>query len=176
MMDKSWNPWKVTALFLALVMATALVTGLVVANWSGSSPESAPMIAAGTRPAQPARATTVKPSTPQVVPAAPATPAVPTPEAVDACNRYAASQVGEQNKTQEVVKDAAIGAVVGAAVGAAGGAVAGGGKGAGKGAAIGGMVGAGGGTLYGLNENKQHDEHYRAAYSNCMRARGYTAG
>src|SRR5882672_7342504 len=53
--------------------------------------------------------------------------------------------------------------------GGAGGAVAGGGKGAGKGAAIGGMVGAGGGTLYGLNENKQHDEHYRAAYSNCMR-------
>jgi len=74
------------------------------------------------------------------------------------------------------VKDAAIGAVVGAAVGAAGGAVAGGGKGAGKGAAIGGMVGAGGGTLYGLNANKQHDEHYRAAYSSCMRSRGYTAG
>ena len=35
-MDK-WNPWKVTALAMALVMATALVTGLVVANWSGSS-------------------------------------------------------------------------------------------------------------------------------------------
>jgi hypothetical protein len=34
-MDK-WNPWKVTALAMALVMATALVTGLVVANWSGS--------------------------------------------------------------------------------------------------------------------------------------------
>src|SRR6266852_4839202 len=97
-------------------------------------------------------------------------------QAVDASNRYAASQVGEQNKTQEVVKDAALGAVVGAAVGAAGGAVAGGGKGAGKGAAIGGIVGAGGGTLYGLNENKQHDEHYRAAYSSCMRSRGYTAG
>ena len=175
-MDQSWNPWKVTALVLALVMATALVTGLVVANWSGSSPESEPRIAAGTRPAQPARATTVKPSTLQVVPAVPATPAVPTQEAVDACNRYAASQVGEQNKTQEVVKDAAIGAVVGAAVGAAGGAVAGGGKGAGKGAAIGGMVGAGGGTLYGLNENKQHDEHYRAAYSSCMRSRGHMAG
>jgi uncharacterized protein YcfJ len=176
MMDKSWNPWKVTALVLALVMATALVTGLVVANWSGSSPESEPRIAAGTRPAQPVRATTVKPSTPQVVQAVPVTPAVPTQEAVDACNHYAASQVGEQNKTQEVVKDAAIGAVVGAAVGAAGGAVAAGGKGAGKGAAIGGMVGAGGGTLYGLNENKQHDEHYRAAYSSCMRSRGYTTG
>src|SRR2546428_6914219 len=109
-MDKSWNPWKVTALVLALVMATALVTGLVVANWSGSSPESEPRIAAGIRPAQPARATTVKPSTPQVVQAVPATPAVPTQEAVDACNRYAASQVGEQNKTQEGVKDAALGA------------------------------------------------------------------
>ena len=160
MMDKSWDPWKVTALGLALIMATALVTGLVVANWSGSSPESEPRIATGTRPAQPARTTTVKPSTPQVVQAAPATPAVPTQEAVDACNRYAASQVGEQNKTQEVVKDAAIGTVVGAAVGAAGGAVAGGGK----------------GTLYGLNENKQHDEHYRTVYSSCMRSRGYTAG
>src|SRR6266446_6582706 len=57
-----------------------------------------------------------------------------------------------------------------------GGPDAGGGKGAGKGAAIGGIVGAGGGTLYGLNENKQHDEHYRAAYSSCMRSRGYTAG
>jgi hypothetical protein len=37
-------------------------------------------------------------------------------------------------------------------------------------------VGAGSGTLYGLNENKKHDEHYRAAYSSCMRSRGYTAG
>ena len=62
----------------------------------------------------------------------------------------------------------------GAAVGAAGGAIAGGGKGAGKGAAIGGVVGAGGGTLYGLNENKKNDEKYKAAYSSCMHSRGYT--
>jgi uncharacterized protein YcfJ len=100
-------------------------------------------------------------------------PAVPTKEVVEACNRHAAAQVGETDKTQEVVKDAAIGAVVGAAVGAAGGAIAGGGKGAGKGAAIGGVVGAGGGTLYGLNENKKNDEKYRAAYSSCMQSRGY---
>src|SRR2546426_7499935 len=108
MMDKSWNPWKVTALVLALVMATALVTGLVVANWSGSSPESEPRIAAGTRPAQPARATTVKPSTLQVVPAGPAAPAGPTQEARDARNPDAPSQVGEQNKKQEGVKGAAV--------------------------------------------------------------------
>ena len=43
-----------------------------------------------------------------------------------------------------------------------------------KGAAIGGLVGAGGGTLYGLNGHKQHEEHYRKAYAACMRSRGYT--
>src|SRR2546425_2522086 len=98
MMDKSWNPWKVTALVLALVMATALVTGLVVANWSGSSLESEPRIAAGIRPAQPARATTVKPSTPQVVQAVPAAPAGPAQEGGAARNRDAASQSGEHKK------------------------------------------------------------------------------
>jgi len=173
----SWNPWKVTALAMALVMATALVTGLVVANWSGSSqevaqPASAPATA---RLSQQPKTASVKPAAPQTQ-AAPASqvPAVPTHEVVDGCNRYASAQVGETDKTKEVVKDAAIGAVVGAAVGAAGGAIAGGGKGAGKGAAIGGVVGVGGGTLYGLNENKKNDEKYKAAYSSCMHSRGYT--
>jgi outer membrane protein with glycine zipper len=175
-MDK-WNPWKVTALAMALVMATALITGLVVANWSGSSQEVAQPTSspANARLVQHPKAASVRPAAPQTQAApAPPVPAVPTQEVVDACNRYASAQVGETDKTKEVVKDAAIGAVVGAAVGAAGGAIAGGGKGAGKGAAIGGVVGAGGGTLYGLNENKKNDEKYRDAYSNCMRARGYT--
>jgi len=172
-MDK-WNPWKVTALAMALVMATALITGLVVANWSGSNrevaqPTSSP---ANARLGQQPRPASAKPATSQMQ-TAPVAPAVPTQEVVDACNRYASVQVGESDKTTEVVKDAAIGAVVGAAVGAAGGAIAGGGKGAGKGAAIGGVVGAGGGTLYGLNENKKNDEKYRAAYSSCMHSRGY---
>src|SRR6267378_3724254 len=106
-------------------------------------------------------------------PAVPARPAVPTQDVVDACNRYAAAQVGERDKTTDTVKDAAVGAVVGAAVGAAGGAIAGGGKGAGKGAGIGGVLGAGAGPIYGLNENKKHDENYRAAYASCLRSRGY---
>jgi hypothetical protein len=46
--------------------------------------------------------------------------------------------------------------------------------GAGMGAPFGGVVGAGAGTLYGLNENRRHDERYRDAYASCMRARGYT--
>ncbi len=174
-MDK-WNPWKVTAFAMSLVMATALVTGLVVANWSGTNetaerPTSTP---ASTRLIQPPRPTGARPAPLQTVQAAPSSPAFPTQEVVDACNRYASVQVGESDKTKEVVTDAAIGAVVGAAVGAAGGAIAGGGKGAGKGAAIGGVVGAGGGTLYGLNENKKNDEKYRAAYSSCLHSRGYT--
>ncbi len=172
-MDK-WNPWKVTALAMALVMATALVTGLVVANWSGSTqdvarPTSSPT---STRLIQPPRPGNPRPVAPQTQ--ATAAPGVPNQDVVDACNRFAAGQVGESDKTKEVVSDAAIGVVVGAAVGAAGGAIAGGGKGAGKGAAIGGVVGAGGGTLYGLNENKKNDEKYRAAYSSCMHSRGYT--
>ena len=172
-MDTGWNPWKVTTLGLALLMATALVAGLVVANWSGPSlePELRRRAPAATRPASPPRS--IKPATPQV---AQGPAAVPTQDVVEACNRQAAAEVGDHDRTQEIVKDAAIGAVVGAAIGAAGGAVAAGGKGAGKGAAIGGIVGVGGGTLYGLNENRKNDEKYRAAYSGCMRSRGYTAG
>jgi hypothetical protein len=158
------NPWKLTAIGMALVMATALVTGLVVANWTGTE---------GNRTAveQP----TPAPSAAKPTPAKPRSTALPTQAAIDACNRQASAQVGPHDKTMEVVKDGAIGAAVGAAVGAAGGAIAGGGKGAGKGAAIGGIAGAGGGALYGLNENKKHDERYRDAYARCMRSRGYTS-
>jgi hypothetical protein len=36
MANESWkNPWKLTAVGMALVIATVLVTGLVVANWKG---------------------------------------------------------------------------------------------------------------------------------------------
>src|SRR4030095_9646439 len=36
MTNESWkNPWKLTAIGMALVIATVLVTGLVVANWKG---------------------------------------------------------------------------------------------------------------------------------------------
>ena len=154
----NWNPWKVAAIAMALVMGTALVTGLVVANWVGT--ETKPPVT--TRPASP-------PARRQAQ-----MPAFPTQAVVDACKQHAAAQAGDRDKTADTVKNAAVGAVVGAAVGAAGGAIADGGKGAGKGAAIGGVLGAGGGTLYGLNENKRHDERYREAYGNCMRSRGYS--
>src|SRR5881396_904425 len=153
----NWNPWKVAAIAMALVMGTALVTGLVVAYWVGT--ETKPPVT--TRPASP-------PARRQAQ-----MPAFPTQAVVDACNEYAAAQAGDRDKTADTVKNAAVGAVVGAAVGAAGGAIADGGKGAGKGAAIGGVVGAGAGALYGVNDNRKHDTAYRDAYSSCLRARGY---
>ena len=187
--------WKMTAIGMALVTTTAMITGIVVANWVGREADrkSAAMVpTASPSPAPPATLLPAVPSAPAARPQ-PSPPAisrqtagsvptvraqqhvstVPAQAAIDACNRYAEAQVGQHDKTTEVVKDVAIGAVAGAAVGAAGGAIAGGGKGAGKGAAIGGVLGAGGGTLYGLNENKNHDQAYKEAYGACMRSRGY---
>jgi len=162
---QSWNnPWKLTAVGMALVIATVVVTGLVVANWGGRESDK--------------KAVDVSPgrATPRVAtsPAAPTASGVPTQSAIDACNQSAAAQAGQRENTQDTVIAGAVGAVAGAAVGAAGGAVVAGGSGAGKGAVIGGLVGAGGGTLYGLNENKKHDESYRNAYAACMHSRGYT--
>src|SRR2546430_17561498 len=82
-MDK-WNPWKVTALAMALVMATALITGLVVANSSGSNrevaqPTSSP---ANARLGQQPRPASAKPATSQMQ-TAPVAPAGPTPEGSD---------------------------------------------------------------------------------------------
>lgn len=149
MSDSSWNPWKMTAIGMALVIVTALITGLVVASWN--SAEKPKAVSSG--------------SSRHVA-------ATPTAADIETCNQYARNQSGD--KTTEVVKDALIGGAVGAGVGAAGGAIAGGGKGAGKGAGIGGVVGATAGTLYGLNEAKSHDARYVEAYRACMRGRGYT--
>jgi hypothetical protein len=173
-MNGSWNPWKMTTIAMALVVVTALVTTVVVANWKGRATE--PPVVGAASPAM--QASSAPPPVPPTPPAPPATQDQPTPAlslqaAVDACNRYAARRTAHGDKTVEVVKDGAIGGAIGAAVGAAGGAIAGGGQGAGKGAGIGGLVGIGGGVLYGLNENKKHDEHYRRAYAGCMRSHGH---
>ena len=186
-MDNNWNPWKLTAIGMALVGVTAVVTGLVVGHGGSSrpvpeqiatmpSPTASP--SASPRLAAEPNATTTPAPHPKPAPAPKRVAGTPPQTAVDACNRHAEAEAGPtqttKDKTIDVVKDAAIGAAGGAAAGALGGAIAGGGKSAGKGAAIGGLVGAGGGTLYGIYENKQHDEKYRTAYSNCMKQRGYT--
>src|SRR5215470_11549704 len=176
MVGTEWNPWKLTAIGMVLVIVTALVTGLVVAQWSGAPPDQR------ASESQPSKTSTipairhVESSVASPAPRATRAPSstVPTQASIDACHQYAATQVGQRDKTVEVVKDAAIGGMGGAAVGAAGGAIAGGGRGAGTGAAIGGLIGAAGGSLYGLNDNQKHDQQYREAYAACMRSRGHT--
>lgn len=168
MTDQGWNPWKLTAIGLGLTVVTAVVTGVVVANWSGHDVEHKAETSAGARPAA-----TAQSSTPAPV-AAPQPAAPPSQTTIAACNQHAAGQSSPRSNTKEIVIDGAIGAAAGVVVGAAGGAVAGGGSGAGKGAVIGGVLGAGGGALYGINENRKNDVHYRDAYATCMRARGYT--
>ena len=191
--DGNWNPWKLTAIGLGLIMVTAVVTGMVVAGWNGtpSEPPAATPSSAAPAPAKVTSQPSASPRTTAVASApaapapaapapvapaptpAPARPAVPSEAAIEACNRVAEGQPTTRDKTVEVVKDGAVAAAIGAVVGAAGGAIADGGKGAGKGAAIGGVLGAGAGTLYGLNENRKNDQRYREAYAACMRSRGF---
>jgi hypothetical protein len=171
-----------TAIGMGLVVASALITGVVVANWSerevekAATPPTAARLATTHPASTTARVAAAPVGTPQpVAPAPVAQPqpaAVPSQATIAACNQQAAST---RDKTIEVVKDGAIGAALGAAIGAASGAIIGGGSAAGKGAAIGGILGVGGGALYGINENRNNDEHYRAAYANCMRSRGYAS-
>jgi hypothetical protein len=144
MLGQKWNLWKLTAIGMAVVLVTALITGLVVANWVGNQK---------TKPVDEApRGRVSRTVSPRMTPS----PAVrPSASAVAACNQYASSMAGD--RTTEVLKDALVGGALGAGVGAAGGAMAGGGKGAGKGAGIGGLVGATAGTLYGLSEARQTD-------------------
>ena len=38
-----WNPWKMTAIGMALVIVTAVITGFVVASWnSGDKSQGSP--------------------------------------------------------------------------------------------------------------------------------------
>ncbi len=171
----SGNHWRLAAIGTALVAATALITGVVVANWNGTKAATSEVDQGTTAGSgKPASAASPAKSGPDVSPAGSPVRranAIPSAADVDACNQYARSQT---DKTTEVVKDALIGGAVGAGVGAAGGAIAGGGKGAGKGAGIGGLVGASAGTLFGLNEANKQDARAADAYRACMRSRGYT--
>ena len=168
-MDNSWNnPWKLIAIAMALMIVTAVVTGIVVANRTGTTP--AQQVVGTPSPAKPPA-----PAAPAATATTPHTTAtIPPQVAIEKCNQYAATPPSQRDKTIGVVKDTAIGGVGGAAVGAAGGAIAGGGRGAGTGAAIGGLIGAVGGTLYGLNDIHKNNQEAQAAYARCMQAHGHT--
>ncbi len=172
---QSWNLWKIAALGMGLVLATALATGVVVANYVGKENATMPEQPVVQQPA--AKVPPPPPVAQQPVAKVPPPPAQhariePSTGDVEACNQYARSV--SEGKTKETITDGLIGGAVGAGLGAAGGAIAGGGHGAGKGAGIGALVGAAGGTLYGLNDANRSDARAAEAYRACMRRHGYS--
>src|SRR3989442_9122371 len=107
------NPWRLTAIGMGVVAATALATGMVVA--SRSKPEDKP-VAVQPAPAERARVEGARP-----VAAATAPARVPDQTIVKACNDQAAAATGPRDKTTEGVKDGGGGALLGAAGGRGGG-------------------------------------------------------
>src|SRR5262252_6452562 len=118
------NQWKLATIGLLIIGATAGVTAYVM---GGKTPTNNPVPVQETGDQH----AVAKPEHK----AAPIQHPQPPESIVLACNKQAEEEVA--SKTEEVVKDAAIGAAIAAGVGAASGAIADGGKGAGKGAAIG---------------------------------------
>src|SRR5262245_60234342 len=116
MSQQSWNPWKVTAIGMVLVMATAVITGRVVANWSG--PDVSKKTATPETGAPASKLAAVQTPAPVPQTARPASPppaaVVPTQSAIEACNQHAAKQVGSRDKTLDTAKDAGVGALAGA--------------------------------------------------------------
>src|ERR1700694_5972349 len=100
MTNDSWkNPWKLTAIGMALVVATVLVTGLVVANWSGKEADKKVV---DVSPGSTAPRVVTGPST-QATQATPAAAGVPTQAAIASCNQSAAAQAGQREKTKDTV-------------------------------------------------------------------------
>ena len=180
-----WNPWKLATIGVLVVFATALVTGIVVANYTGrqqpgnqeqanleppSQPQPNPPQANPQPPNQaPPKAAVVPPPPPREAQGR-RVAARPSSADIEDCNRYARAA---HDKATEALKGGLLGAAIGAGLGAAGGAIADGGSGAGKGAGIGGLVGAVGGSLYGLDQANRDDQAATAAYRACMKRRGY---
>lgn len=139
------EPWKMTALGMALIVAAAVIMGFLMAGW-GPRAELEAMLAPVIAPASPA------PAPAKIVTETPA------PADVESCNQSAKAHAG--NKTIEVVKE--------------GVAEAGWGPGRG-GEIGGMVVAAAAGTLHGINERKRNDARYVEAYRACMKGRGFSS-
>jgi hypothetical protein len=148
------NPWKIATIGIALVAATALVTGVTTAyllrpaSLDAALPAEVPaaVAAAPARGVQPARIVQPAPAPPPVRRAA----AAARPVAVSAPDDCATTG----DRVWRVAKPGLVGGLVGAGLGAAGGAIVDGGSGAGKGALIGALGGAAAGGVYGAYRTK----------------------
>ena len=152
-----YNHWKLATIGMALVLTTALITGVTTAYFTRPTDgpavvAPAPLAVAATPPAlarrtaQPmARPVAAEPVTSAPAPAASPTRTVATVPAD-------CSTGGD--RALRIAKPGAVGGLVGAGLGAAGAAIAGGGRAAGQGALIGGLAGAVLGSGYGAYQTK----------------------
>ena len=157
-----YNHWKLATIGMALVLTTALITGVTTAYFTRPTDgpavvAPAPLAVAATPPvlarrtAQPmARPVAAEPVTSAPVTSAPA-PAASLTRTV-ATVPTDCSTGGD--RALRIAKPGAVGGLVGAGLGAAGAAIAGGGKAAGQGALIGGLAGAVLGSGYGAYQTK----------------------
>ena len=151
MAEDDRNFWKLTSIALVIAAVLAVVTGIVVANRPGPAdtrvvaPSASPPTTVDDR--ELFRVPEAKVAQPSEPTPAPSRSAkgVPPQSVVAECNRVAANMSGPERTRDEKILNAAKG------------------------------VGAGAGTLYGIYDNKKHDERYRSAYIGCMKAKGYTA-
>jgi len=157
-----YNHWKLATIGMALVLTTALITGVTTAYFTRSTDgpavvAPAPLAVAATPPvlarrtAQPmARPIAAEPVTSAPVTSASAPAASPT--------RTVATVPADcstgGDRALRIAKPGAVGGLVGAGLGAAGAAITGGGKAAGQGALIGGLAGAVLGSGYGAYQTK----------------------
>src|SRR5262249_17910982 len=155
-----YNHWKLATIGMALVLTTALITGVTTAYFArlGATTDMPPVASA---PLTSATATTpslarraAQTTAARRMGAAPAAAPAPAVSRTSTAATVPADCSTGGERALRIAKPGAIGGLVGAGLGAAGGAIAGGGAGAGKGALIGGLAGAALGSGYGAYQTK----------------------
>lgn len=94
MTENAWNPWRITAIGMAVVVVAALATGLLVASWTEPEPDRGTLRKPAPRAAAPAS---------RAVGVASAVPTTPSKSSIEACNRYAASETDRPAGTREKI-------------------------------------------------------------------------
>jgi hypothetical protein len=155
-----YNSWKLATIGMALVLTTALITGVTTAYFARpvATTDELPVVA----PAPLASAAATTPVLARRTAQATTRPAVAEPAAAPAPAVSRTTTVATVpadcstggDRALRIAKPGALGGLVGAGLGAAGGAIASGGKGAGQGALIGGLTGAVLGSGYGAYQTK----------------------
>lgn len=97
MSDDRWDPWNLATMGLAFVMVAALITGLVVANWTGPVPMV--MLPAAVPETTPAPSNLLSPG---AVPVTARERVAPSPAIDEVCDEYTAKEVGQLDEAKEI--------------------------------------------------------------------------